>query len=194
MRDWRLIIFAVLAAVAAAAIVVMVVLPSQVPLPPPAPANFAKAKPLPEPKRSARILAPTTLNYFKVRVALDGTLRTGRHTFHLYAVDVPGREYTCRYRDGRRWACGLQAYVALLNLVGSEPIECHPRNNLEPNIVICHKEDGVDLSEWMLKQGWARLVPGVKDKRYVNAAEAATAAQAGMWASAAPLQQGTAAR
>lgn len=145
------------------------------------------------PKTLARRLAPTALNYYRVHVALDSTLRAGKHTFHLYAADVPGREDTCNYRDGRRWACGLRAYVALLNLIGSAAIECHPRDATEPNVVICHKDD-VDLSEWMLEHGWARLHAGVTDKRYVAAAETAKAAGIGIWAENPPRQHDTSSR
>lgn len=139
------------------------------------------------PKDSARLLAPTTLSYYRVHVALDSTLQAGKHTFHLYAANVPGREGTCTYRDGRRWACGLRAYVALLNLVGSAAIECHPKDASKPDFVICHK-GAIDLSEWMLEHGWARLHPGVTDKRYVAAVQAAKAAKVGIWVEKPPPQ------
>lgn len=147
----------------------------------------AKERSVP-PKDMARILAPTTLNYYRPKVALDGALKTDKHTFHLYGADVLGREYTCTYRNGQRWACGLRSYVALLNLVGSQPIECHPKNARNPDIVICH-QGNIDLSEWMLEHGWARLAKGVTAKRYVEAAEAAEAAQVGMWTPAPQPQQ-----
>lgn len=140
------------------------------------------------PKTAARILAPTTLNYYRVKVALDGTLQTDKRTFHLYAADIPGRQHTCTYRDGRRWACGLRSYVALVNLIGSAPIECRPKDTFKPDVVICHR-DNVDLSEWMLRNGWARLQDGVTDERYVEAATAASIAKIGMWLEKPQAQQ-----
>ena len=140
------------------------------------------------PKQLARLLAPTTLNYYRVHVALDSTLRAGKQTFHLFAADVPGREGTCTYRDGRRWACGLRAYVALLNLIGSSAIECHPKDSDKPDVVICHKGN-IDLSEWMLEHGWARLHPGVTNSRYLAAVRAAKAAKIGIWVEEPPPRQ-----
>ena len=157
----------------------------------PQPAHTPKAhkeRTVTPPKTAARLLAPTTLNYYRVQVALDSTLHAGKHTFHLYAADVPGREGTCTYRDGRRWACGLRAYVALLNLVGSAALECHPKDASKPDFVICHK-GSIDLSEWILEHGWARLHPGVTDKRYVAAVQAAKAAKVGIWVEEPPPQK-----
>ncbi|MGA7802483.1 MAG: thermonuclease family protein, partial [Gammaproteobacteria bacterium] len=91
------------------------------------------------------------------------------------------------YRDGRRWACGLRAYVALLNLIGSAAIECHPNDTSKPDVVVCHK-GSIDLSEWMLEHGWARLHPGVTDKRYVAAVQTAKAGKVGIWVEEPPSQ------
>lgn len=145
----------------------------------PQPATQKKA-PAP-PKNSDRMLAPTTVHYYQFHVALDGTLQTNKDKFHLYAADIPGREYTCRYRNGQRWACGLRSYVALVNLIGSALIECRAKDALKPDVVICH-HNIIDLSEWMLRKGWARLENGVTEKRYVEAAKTASAAKIGMWA------------
>ncbi len=121
-------------------------------------------------------------------MALDGTLQAGKHTFHLYAADIPGRQYTCTYRDGQRWACGLRSYVALVNAIGSDPVECRPQDTRRPDVVICH-QGNIDLSEWMLREGWARLEDGVTDPRYVEAAKAASDAKAGMWREAPQPEQ-----
>jgi len=132
------------------------------------------------PKIAAHISPPATLNYYRFHVTLDGTLQTDKGTFHLYAADVPGREYTCTYRNGQRWACGLRSYVALVNLIGSALIECKPKNILKPDVIICD-HNNIDLSEWMLRKGWAHLHDGVTEKRYVQAAKAAATAKIGMW-------------
>lgn len=196
MREFRtiwMVASVIAAAIVAAFAAVMFRMASQGPPPTHQKTNASKEKAPAPPKTSARISAPTTLNYYRVKVALNGTLQAGKHTFHLYAADVPGREETCTYRNGQRWACGLRAYVALLNLIGSEPIECHPKDTLKPDTVICH-HGNVDLSEWMLEHGWARLAPDATEKPYVEAAEAAKAAQVGLWTPAPEPLQGAAAQ
>lgn len=112
MRDFRLTGLAVLSVVAAAVVAFLLAyLAGQNRTAPPrqqagasSPAGADKDNAAASAKSTARILAPTTVNYYRVKVALDSTLRTDKHTFHLYAADVPGREGTCTYRDGRRWA------------------------------------------------------------------------------------------
>ena len=194
MRDTRMIwMVASAAAAAVVAVLVVVLFRAQSERPSPARQTSAARNNAPAPaKFTERISAPTTLNYYRVKVALDGTLQTGRHTFRLYAIDIPGRQHTCTYSDGRRWACGLRSYVALVNVIGSDPVECRPKDTLKPDVVICH-QGGSDLSEWMLREGWARLQDGVTDKPYVEAAKSASAAKVGMWAEAPqPPQDATA--
>ena len=191
MREFRITGVAVSSVILAGVVAfVLAYLAGQSPKPaPPSHQASASKDAVPgQPKNSARVLTPTTLNYFRVNVALDGTLRTDKHTFHLYGANIPGREYTCTYHNGQRWACGLRAYVALLNIVGSAPIECRPKDALKPEVVICHNGN-IDLSEWMLKNGWARLQKGVTDERYVEAARAASTAKIGMWLEAPETQQ-----
>lgn len=191
MREFRLIWMVATAAVVAVVALfsgVLIRIQSQTPSSPAHQTSEAKDNAPAPSKISARILAPTTLNYYRVKVALDGTLQTGKRAFRLYAADIPGRQHTCTYRDGRRWACGLRSYVALVNVIGSDPVECRPKETLKPDVVICHL-GGIDLSEWMLREGWARLQEGVTDANYVTAARAATEAKVGIWLEAPPPQQ-----
>jgi endonuclease YncB( thermonuclease family) len=183
MGRMRTAAFAVLAAAVVAFALVYLVAPSSSPRP--APKISAPAVKIPPPPKNAAV--PTTPQYFRVRVAFDGTLKTDRHTFYLYAADVPSREYTCAYRNGQRWACGLRAHVALINLIGSALIKCAPKDMSEADVVIC-RLGNIDLSKWMLANGWAHLHDGVTARPYVEAAKAALAAQVGMWLPNPPKQ------
>lgn len=123
---------------------------------------------------------PLALVGFGGFVALDGSLKVDKQTFRLYGARVPGREYICTYASGRKWACGLRSYVALVNLIGSALLECRPKSLLKPDRMICHRGT-IDLAEWMLRHGWARLESDVDDTHYVEAAHEATAQKVGIW-------------
>jgi len=118
---------------------------------------------------------------YQVRVAPDGTLKIGAEPVRLYGITIPGRNQICKYRNGQPWACGQRAYIALLNFIGSTTIACRLRDMGRPDRLICHVV-GIDVSEWMLRSGWAYLGKGVTDKAYVNAAATGPRLKIGLWA------------
>jgi endonuclease YncB( thermonuclease family) len=94
---------------------------------------------------------------------------------------MPARSQICTYRNGERWACGQQAYIALLNFIGSAPLGCRSEDTSKPTVVICRLIDK-DVSAWMLANGWAYLEKGVTERLYVDAATTGYYAKAGVWA------------
>jgi endonuclease YncB( thermonuclease family) len=118
---------------------------------------------------------------YVVRVGPDGTLRTADRTIRLYGVAMPSRSQVCTYRNGERWACGQRAYIALLNFVGTTTIACRSRDTDRPELLLCRLA-GIDIGEWMLRNGWANLADGIKDKDYVSAARAGSTSKLGVWA------------
>jgi endonuclease YncB( thermonuclease family) len=122
---------------------------------------------------------------YDVRVAPDGTLRTTDGTIRLYGITMPTRSQVCTYRNGERWACGQRAYIALLNFVGSTTIACRIKDTEQPDLFACRLA-GIDIGEWMLREGWAYLADGLKDRDYVGAAQAGVMARLGVWADAPP--------
>jgi endonuclease YncB( thermonuclease family) len=122
---------------------------------------------------------------YAVRVAPDGALRTADRTIRLYGVTMPSRSQVCTYRNGERWACGQRAYIALLNFVGSTTIACRAKDTEQPDLLACRLA-GIDIGEWMLRNGWAYLADGIKDRDYVAAAQAGAKSKLGVWADAPP--------
>jgi endonuclease YncB( thermonuclease family) len=119
--------------------------------------------------------------YYRFTLVSDGGLQTKDQTFHLFGIRIPSRSQVCKYRDGERWACGQRAYIALLNFIGSTTVGCRPRDVRQPTIVICRLA-GIDISEWMLRSGWAYLAKGVTQKSLIEAASTGFAYKVGMWA------------
>jgi endonuclease YncB( thermonuclease family) len=126
---------------------------------------------------------------YAVQVAPDGALRTADRTIRLYGVTMPSRSKVCTYRNGERWACGQRAYIALLNFVGSTTIDCRIKDTEQPDLFAC-RLGGIDIGDWMLRNGWAYLADGIKDSDYVAAAQAGSMSRLGVWADA-PSSGGT---
>jgi endonuclease YncB( thermonuclease family) len=120
-----------------------------------------------------------------VRIAPDGALRTADRTIRLYGVAAPIRSQVCTYRNGERWACGQRAYIALLNFVGSTTIACRIKDTEQPELFACRLA-GIDIGEWMLRNGWAYLADGIRDSDYVAAAQAGSMSKLGVWADSPP--------
>ena len=133
---------------------------------------------------------PDNLNHFaNVRVvSADGLIQADLVPLRLYGLILPPRNKICRTQEGRPWACGLRAYVALYNLVTGHPIACEFKGSNVPALGVC-RVDSNDITAKLLREGWASLAEGVTDKLYVEAVAVAKAAHAGIWSSDPPQTQ-----
>jgi len=117
---------------------------------------------------------------YKFDLTNEGNLRANNQTYRLYGISMPTRSQVCTYQNGERWACGQRAYIALLNFIGSTTIDCRAKDITRPDILMCRLA-GIDISEWMLRNGWAYLAKEVTDKRYVTAASDGISNKLGMY-------------
>jgi endonuclease YncB( thermonuclease family) len=114
-----------------------------------------------------------------IRPQTDGSLRSGALVFHLAGVQVPPTQRLCTTSAGARWTCGIRAYVMITNLIRAEGTECFVVDEARA-LAQCTAE-GVDVSFRLLELGLAELAPGVDDRRYVAAAQAAQRQGRGLW-------------
>lgn len=145
----------------------------------PAAATNAKVTEAPQFNADWARLEPAYRSY-AVQINNDGTLQSEKQPLELYGVKVLPRNRICTYSSGERWACGQRAYIALLNILGSTSVDCRPKDADQPRVVIC-KLAGTDISELMLRDGWAVPADGVTAPRYLAAATAASRNKMGMW-------------
>ncbi|WP_224406073.1 thermonuclease family protein [Afifella sp. IM 167] len=112
----------------------------------------------------------------KSPVPLDAeTLREGRQDIALYGIKgVP-----IRLGCGKPvWPCGTMARTALRRLVKSGTVECVvPEDKAGAQQKTVCRVAGVDVGEWMVRQGWARS----RSARYETAEKEAQDARRGMW-------------
>ncbi len=117
---------------------------------------------------------------YKIEINSDSSLQADKQAIELYGVKILARNQICKYRNGEKWACGQRAYVALVNVLGSKSADCRPHDTSRPSTLICQLA-GTDIGEMMLREGWASLVNGVRDKDYISAAADAFKYKTGMW-------------
>jgi endonuclease YncB( thermonuclease family) len=124
---------------------------------------------------------PTEVTFHQPVVLDAGNFRTKKLTIRLAGIDAPALEETCPSRLGGDWPCGRRARTALRALVRRHAITCDNMEKMAGGVVLatCRRR-GVDLSAWMVEQGWARPQEGAA-QALVDAAEAARAARKGLW-------------
>jgi endonuclease YncB( thermonuclease family) len=100
---------------------------------------------------------------------IDGdTLQSGAEVIQLYGIDAPELGQICR-RNGKPWACGVEAAFALQKLVSlsGSPVVCKDWRELPETkgahgelIRVCLVGADQDLAQAMLRNGYGMALPG----------------------------------
>lgn len=115
-------------------------------------------------------------------VVTDGdTLVVAGRTVRLQGLDAPETRQACT-RDGRDWACGVEATRALRDHIGGRPVSCAGlgTDRFGRTLGRCRVE-GQDIGAWMVRQGWAVAYRRYSD-RYVPEELWARVHGRGIWA------------
>jgi endonuclease YncB( thermonuclease family) len=108
----------------------------------------------------------------------------GATRIRLAGIDAPSNDQLCLNASGERWACGAAAHEALAGFAGDKAWTCHVQrtDRFGRSVAKC-EIDGEDVSQWMVKNGWAlafvRFTPA-----YSADEKSAREAKAGIWAGA----------
>jgi endonuclease YncB( thermonuclease family) len=125
-------------------------------------------------------VTPVKLHY-RVKVRDGGTLQAGGVVIRLAEIEAREADGRCTDKNGKDWACGSAARVALAKFIRYRAISCGlPDDGEQTDYVARCSVGGVDLSEWMVRQGWAKPKPNA-DKVLADAADAAKLARLGIW-------------
>ena len=114
---------------------------------------------------------------------IDGdTIEIHGQRIRLFGIDAPEGRQECN-RGGEAWLCGKDAALALADKIGSDPLECSPkdRDRYGRTVAVC-RLDGEDLNAWMVREGWA-LAYRHYSLDCVADEDAAREAKRGIWAS-----------
>ena len=118
--------------------------------------------------------------YRRVTVRDGGTLQADGVVIRLDGIAARDAEATCKNARGKTWRCGAAAKAALTKLIRGRAVTCTLPKSGEHNIIVARCSVGdLDLSTWVLRQGWAE--PKNAEAPLAEAATAAKKERLGLW-------------
>lgn len=118
----------------------------------------------------------------RARVVDGDSLELAGHRVRLFGIDAPERSQECSDARQKPYACGRQAQARLQALVGEAAVSCSPVGiSYDRDVAQC-TVNGRDLSEAMVRSGFALELRQHSHGRYSDAERAARSARAGLWA------------
>jgi endonuclease YncB( thermonuclease family) len=120
----------------------------------------------------------------KATVIDGGTIQIGDHRIHLFGLDAPHGDQMC-VDNGQSWNCGQQATWALAYELAEHWVTCRDTGmgSTQSTTAVCYIGGTRDVGERMVRQGWARADPYIR-QNYVPAEAEARANRAGLWRNA----------
>ena len=118
----------------------------------------------------------------RARVINGDSLEIGWNRVRLFGIDAPEGRQDCRDAQGDVSYCGTQAQRALLGLVAGREVSCTPVGASHDRSVAVCTAAGVDLSEAMVRAGYAIELRQHSRGRYASAEREAREAKRGLWA------------
>jgi endonuclease YncB( thermonuclease family) len=116
-------------------------------------------------------------------LVIDGdTISLNGQRVRLWGIDAPEATQTCR-RQGAPWPCGRDAAQTLAAWLNGRSVQCQERTRDEHrrSVALC-RADGIDVSGWLVDNGWALAYRHYGDD-YVAREQRARAAGLGIWQS-----------
>lgn len=134
-------------------------------------------------KDATAAVAPqlATKRYYRITVRDGGELQSGGVVIRLAGIAARDADAICKDEKGKTWPCGAAAKAALTRLIHARAVTCDVPKGGEHNIFIARcSVAGIDLSTWLVRQGWA--TPNEpKEPALAEAAEAAKSEKIGAW-------------
>jgi endonuclease YncB( thermonuclease family) len=132
----------------------------------------------PAPRKGDQILGQATVH--------DGiSLDIKSERFRLWGIDVPERGAWC-WRNGRRWKPADAAAAALRRCIGGRTVTCRVASVKRAwfrnvHVSECWTEDGRDLAQCMIREGWASDYTCYSDGYYRDHETEAKIKGLGLW-------------
>jgi endonuclease YncB( thermonuclease family) len=114
---------------------------------------------------------------------IDGdTLDIHGTRIRLWGIDAPESSQLCRNDDSLQYRCGARAANELDAFIARRPVDCSPvsLDQYGRTVAVCSIA-GVDLAEWLVRNGLALDWPGYSKGKYHKAQRDAEHAGRGMW-------------
>jgi endonuclease YncB( thermonuclease family) len=115
---------------------------------------------------------------------IDGdTLEIHGGRIRLWGIDAPESSQLCRNDESLHYQCGAEAANELDAFIARRPVDCSPvsLDQYRRTVAVC-SIDGVDLAEWLVRNGLALDWPLYSKGKYDKAQSEADHAGRGIWA------------
>ena len=102
---------------------------------------------------------------------IDGdTLEMHGTRIRLWGIDAPEGSQLCRGEDSLQYRCGAKAANELDTFIARRPVDCSPvsLDQYRRTVAVC-SIDGVDLAEWLVRNGLALDWPQYSKGKYGKA-------------------------
>lgn len=102
---------------------------------------------------------------------IDGdTLEIHATRIRLWGIDAPESTQLCRGEDSLQYQCGAKAANELDSFIARRPVDCSPvsLDQYGRTVAVC-SIDGVDLGEWLVRNGLALDWPRYSKGAYADA-------------------------
>jgi endonuclease YncB( thermonuclease family) len=114
---------------------------------------------------------------------IDGdTLEVHGTRIRLWGIDAPESSQLCRNDESLLYRCGAKAANELDTFIARRPVECSPvsLDQYGRTVAVC-SIDGVDLAEWLVRNGLALDWPTYSKGKYAKGQSEADYGGRGMW-------------
>jgi len=117
-------------------------------------------------------------------VAIDGDSLKGDDgaEYRLFGIDAPELHQNCYEMKGKPWQCGRAAKLKLAAIInrGNVICEAQAKDRFDRIVAVCRTKGVPDISEAMVREGYAIGLPFARGK-YQEAQDEAEAAKRGIW-------------
>jgi len=132
----------------------------------------------PTPPESATSGERKSTRLFKPVASSAGTIEAQGYKIALAGVEPTAADETCTF-EGKEWPCGLQARTAFRSWLRGRAIACDVPSQPDQQQLLSECNIGkVDLSEWLVSNGWAKAAA---DGPYADAGRKASEAKKGIF-------------
>jgi endonuclease YncB( thermonuclease family) len=110
------------------------------------------------------------------------TLDISGTRIRLWGIDAPESNQLCRGEDSIQYQCGTEAAGSLDSFLMGRPIDCAPisLDQYGQTFAVC-SVDGMDLGDWLVRNGLALDWPQYSKGKYDKAQRDAEHAGRGIW-------------